>query len=577
MNMGPNTYYVTNFVSELALNGLEDVVISPGSRSTPLALTFAEHPTIKEWIHFDERSAAFFALGLAKKKNKPVALVCTSGTAAANFYPAIVEAHYSRIPLIVLTADRPHELRDNGAPQSIDQIKMYQNYVKYFHEMAIPEASEKMIRYARRQASRAYTIANEANKGVVQLNFPFKDPLIPDLSLNQLWGEENKTVLTHVTSKEEVSAESIVSIVELIKDKKRGVIVCGEIKTEEERLAILKLANQLQVPILADVLSNLRKNEAVNEFVISTYDTILKDDEVKESLRPEFIIRFGSMPVSKPYLQWITDFTPEIHIVVDEDLGFREPTGIETTVVYSEPVKFIEKILASKEEFDFCQKWSRLWMRLDEEVRSILTTTNNELTEGTTALVLAEKSQNGDLIFVGNSMPIRDMDTFYLPANTSVEIIANRGANGIDGVIATAIGVAATDQKLTLLIGDISFLHDYTSLFIARQYNIPIRVVVVNNNGGGIFSFLPQANEKKHFEALFGTPFSPPIEELAKAVGGNYVQPKTVDELSEILAQPIKQIEIVEVITDREENVSWHKRKWQEATKKIKLILKDEE
>lgn len=577
MNMGPNTYYVTNFVSELALNGLEDVVISPGSRSTPLALTFAEHPTIKEWIHFDERSAAFFALGLAKRKNKPVALVCTSGTAAANFYPAIVEAHYSRIPLIVLTADRPHELRDNGAPQSIDQIKMYQNYVKYFHEMAIPEASEKMIRYARRQASRAYTIANEANKGVVQLNFPFKDPLIPDLSLNQLWGEENKTVLTHVTSKEEVSAESIVSIVELIKDKKRGVIVCGEIKTEEERLAILKLANQLQVPILADVLSNLRKNEAVNEFVISTYDTILKDDEVKESLRPEFIIRFGSMPVSKPYLQWITDFTPEIHIVVDEDLGFREPTGIETTVVYSEPVKFIEKILASKEEFDFCQKWSRLWMRLDEEVRSILTTTNNELTEGTTALVLAEKSQNGDLIFVGNSMPIRDMDTFYLPAKTSVEIIANRGANGIDGVIATAIGVAATDQKLTLLIGDISFLHDYTSLFIARQYNIPIRVVVVNNNGGGIFSFLPQANEKKHFEVLFGTPFSPPIEELAKAVGGNYVQPKTVDELSEILAQPIKQIEIVEVITDREENVSWHKRKWQEATKKIKLILKDEE
>lgn len=577
MNMGPNTYYVTNFVSELALNGLEDVVISPGSRSTPLALTFAEHPTIKEWIHFDERSAAFFALGLAKRKNKPVALVCTSGTAAANFYPAIVEAHYSRIPLIVLTADRPHELRDNGAPQSIDQIKMYQNYVKYFHEMAIPEASEKMIRYARRQASRAYTIANEANKGVVQLNFPFKDPLIPDLSLNQLWGEENKTVLTHVTSKEEVSAESIVSIVELIKDKKRGVIVCGEIKTEEERLAILKLANQLQVPILADVLSNLRKNEAVNEFVISTYDTILKDDEVKESLRPEFIIRFGSMPVSKPYLQWITDFTPEIHIVVDEDLGFREPTGIETTVVYSEPVKFIEKILASKEEFDFCQKWSRLWMRLDEEVRSILTTTNNELTEGTTALVLAEKSQNGDLIFVGNSMPIRDMDTFYLPAKTSVEIIANRGANGIDGVIATAIGVAATDQKLTLLIGDISFLHDYTSLFIARQYNIPIRVVVVNNNGGGIFSFLPQANEKKHFEALFGTPFSPPIEKLAKAVGGNYVQPKTVDELSEILAQSIKQIEIVEVITDREENVSWHKRKWQEATKKIKLILKDEE
>src|SRR5690625_3130176 len=212
MNMGQVTYYVTNFVSELALNGLEDVVISPGSRSTPLAMTFFEHPHIKEWVHFDERSSAFFALGLAKEKNKPVALVCTSGTAAANYYPAIVEAHYQRIPLIVLTADRPHELRDNGAPQAIDQIKMYENFTKYFHEMALPESREEMIRYARIQASRAYMMANTRKKGVSHLNFPFRDPLVPNFNFHDLWGQEKTPILNHINGEEQVISNNLLTI-----------------------------------------------------------------------------------------------------------------------------------------------------------------------------------------------------------------------------------------------------------------------------------------------------------------------------------------------------------------------------
>ncbi|MGM8216517.1 2-succinyl-5-enolpyruvyl-6-hydroxy-3-cyclohexene-1-carboxylic-acid synthase [Bacillaceae bacterium W0354] len=574
MNMGDKTYYVTNFVSELAHNGLEDVVISPGSRSTPLAMTFAEHPHVKEWIHFDERSAAFFALGIAKKKNKPVALVCTSGTAATNYYPAIVEAYYSRVPLIVLTADRPHELRDNGAPQAIDQIKMYQNYTKYFHEMALPEASKTMIRYARRQASRAYHIANSSCKGVVHLNFPFRDPLIPDLSLNDLWGETEHLALSHSTTEERVTSVESDAIVQSIKGLSRGLIVCGEIKTEPERKAILSLAEELRIPVLADVLSNLRKSEAVNEYVISTYDTILKDDHLKEILQPEFIIRFGSMPVSKPYLQWITNWTPQVHIVVDENLGFREPAGINTLMVYNETISFVQTLKDCKGNINISDEWTKQWLKFDENVRQVLTTIKDEhLTEGTAALTLSESSGSGDIIFVGSSMPIRDMDTFYLPSQTTVELMANRGVNGIDGVISTAIGVASTNKQTTLMIGDVSFLHDYMGLFIARQYDIPIRIIVMNNNGGGIFSFLPQSTEKKHFEALFGTPFNPPIKKLSEAVDAHYENPKTISQLKEVIQSPIRGIEIIEVVTDREENVVWHREKWEEASKRLKELL----
>jgi len=570
MNMGQVTYYVTNFVSELALNGLEDVVISPGSRSTPLAMTFFEHPHIKEWVHFDERSSAFFALGLAKEKNKPVALVCTSGTAAANYYPAIVEAYYARVPLIVLTADRPHELRDNGAPQAIDQIKMYENFTKYFHEMALPESKEEMIRYARIQASRAYMNANSNRKGVSHLNFPFRDPLIPNFELDNLWGEAKEPILKHINGDEQILPHDVLSIVQSLKNKERGLIVCGEILDEAEQLAILNLSKELNIPILADVISNLRKNKASHPLVISTYDTILKDDLLKEQLRPDFIIRFGSMPVSKSYLQSLQSYPPSLHIVVDNDLGYREPAGINTTLIYSSAESFGKELLKYKPSIDVLEDYTNLWLKMDAAVQNVLKTNEVELTEGTAALALSEASVDGDVLVVGSSMPIRDMDTFYLRSNRDVKLMANRGVNGIDGVVSTAIGIRAAGRKTTLLIGDLSFLHDYTSLFIARQYELSLRIIVINNNGGGIFSFLPQAKEKRQFEALFGTPFSPPIKQLTQAIDATYYEPKTFNEFSDLIQKPIEGIEIIEVITDREENVLWHREKWDQSLREIK-------
>ncbi|WP_279401996.1 2-succinyl-5-enolpyruvyl-6-hydroxy-3-cyclohexene-1-carboxylic-acid synthase [Piscibacillus salipiscarius] len=402
---------------------------------------------------------------MAKKTQKPVALVCTSGTAAANYYPAIVEAYYSRVPLLVLTADRPHELRDNGAPQAIDQIKMYGAYTKYFHEMAVPENTEQMKRYARRQASRSYSIANHPNKGPVQLNFPFKDPLVPDLTLSDLWGSSTQSFVNHITGKEQIDASAASQVLDLLQGQSRGVFVCGELHSDEAKEHLLQLAKKWEVPILADVLSNLRKHPYTNEWVISTYDAILKQEEIRNNLDVDFVIRFGSMPVSKPYMQWITAQRPEVHIVVDENQGYREPTSIETTMVFSEPASLLKQLNEAESLPEIDRKWSNFWFENNQTATEILTLNQDELTEGTAILALSETIQEESVVFVGNSMPIRDLDTFFLNDYKSVQVMSNRGANGIDGVVSSAMGVAATGTPVTLVIGDVSFLHDYTALF----------------------------------------------------------------------------------------------------------------
>ena len=574
MNMGEATRYLTNFVDELARNGLKHVVISPGSRSTPLALTFTEHGDIQEWIHFDERSSAFLALGMAKSTQAPVALLCTSGPAAANYYPAIVEAYYSRVPLIVLTADRPHELRDNGSPQAIDQLKMYGDYVHYFHEMAIPEATPSLINYARRQAARAYGEAKATQAGPVHLNFPFRDPLIPDFSLDNLWGSREKTYVNAMVGRETLADEQIDQLIQDLAPYQKGVIVCGELPADTNVEAIHQLAEQWNVPIFADVLSHVRHGETVNDHVISTYDAILKNETVAAKLQPDWIIRFGAMPVSKPYLKWIQANHLKKHIVVDEASGYREPASIETTMVYSQPNRLVEQLVNTPNKLSGDSDWMNQWKQMNDMAqKEIRTTVNDEqLTEGKVAYELTEAVQPNDVIFVGNSMPIRDLDTFSLTRKENIRIHGNRGANGIDGLIATATGFAATGKSVTLFLGDLSLLHDYTALLIARKHQLNIRVVVVNNNGGGIFSFLPQRTEANHFETLFGTPFDPPIDKLADAVGYTFHQPTTASELQEILKRPNKGLELIEVVTDRDENVHMHRDLWQRIAEHIKGV-----
>jgi 2-succinyl-5-enolpyruvyl-6-hydroxy-3-cyclohexene-1-carboxylate synthase len=568
------TRYTANFVDELSKNGVTDIVISPGSRSTPLAMTIAEHPDIKEWIVIDERSAAFFAMGIAKKTGRAVALVCTSGTAAANYFPAIVEANYSRVPLIVLTADRPHELRDIGAPQAIEQLKLYGDYVKWFQEMALPEASENMLSYVRNKSARAVFMANEGNPGPVQLNFPFRDPLVPDFSIENLWSNQSSDPRNHtVEGKKQLSTNQITSIVEKLKGKGRGLIVCGPQTDQKLAQAVTQVAEAWGLPILADPLSQLRAGEHAKDLIVETYDAIFRDEKLRNKLRPDYIIRFGAMPVSKPYLFYVNENKHIPQLVVENYTGFREPTGNNTEFIFSDAVLFCKSLLTIEYTPEQDKEWLEGWQSMNRIAKKhLLAEDGAEITEGEAVRALVDVIPESSSIYVGNSMAVRDLDTFFFTTPKHLSILANRGANGIDGMVSSGLGAAITGAPVTLVVGDLSFYHDLNALLIAKQYKLNITILLINNNGGGIFSFLPQSQEKKHFEVLFGTPVDIEFKHAVQMYGGMYASAGTEEELKAVLYDSYqhKGLSVVEVKTDRETNTSWHRSKWKAIAEELK-------
>ncbi|MCT2535851.1 2-succinyl-5-enolpyruvyl-6-hydroxy-3-cyclohexene-1-carboxylic-acid synthase [Aquibacillus koreensis] len=571
------TRYVANFVDELYQSGLRDVVISPGSRSTPLAMTFAEHDSIHHWVNMDERSAAFFALGMAKQEKRPVALVCTSGTAAANYYPAIIEAYYSRVPLLILTADRPHELRDVGAPQAINQIHLYGNYVKWFHEMALPDGSDKQFSYVRNKASRAFHTAQQANAGPIHMNFPLREPLVPDFSLPNLWGEKNNGAYqVSIEGTQVIGKQQVQSLIAQLSQHKRGLIVCGPQEDTSLAKAVVQLAESWNIPILADPLSQLRAGDHRKAHIIEGYDAILKSKNIREKLQPDFIIRFGAMPISKPYLLYLQENKEIDHFIVESKQGYREPTGERVQFIYADPHQLCTVL--AKETVTYESPWMETWTEMNNVTKSILTEEDELLTEGIVAKELIDMVPDSSTVYVGNSMPVRDLDTFFMTLDKKIIALGNRGANGIDGITSSALGAAANGNQVSLLIGDLSFFHDTNALLMAKQYQINLTIVLVNNNGGGIFSFLPQANENsEHFEVLFGTPLHIDFKHVINMYGAQYHQPMNLDAYRQSLmdSYAYKGLSVIEVLTDRSENVRWHKQKWQRIEEHLsKIFLK---
>ena len=340
------TAYLASFVDELAQNKVRHAVVSPGSRSTPISLLLAEHPNIEVHINVDERSAAFFALGLAKALREPVAIVCTSGTAAANFFPAIVEAYYARVPLIVLTADRPHELRHVGAPQAIDQIDLYGKHVKWSVEMALPENSVEMMNYVRTIGARAVSLAANQPAGPIHLNFPIREPLLPLMDKAKEY--RSKELLPKVEIDKGIrtlSESQFEALASTLAEAKRGIIVVGELQNGAVREAIVSLAEKLAFPILADPLSLLRSGSHSQTQIIETYDTFLRDDTAKEVLHPDLVLRFGAMPVSKSLLLFLKKHHQAKHLIVDAGAGWREPAGLATNMIYCEENAFCYGVL----------------------------------------------------------------------------------------------------------------------------------------------------------------------------------------------------------------------------------------
>jgi 2-succinyl-5-enolpyruvyl-6-hydroxy-3-cyclohexene-1-carboxylate synthase len=582
------TTYVASFIDELVRVGVTTAVISPGSRSTPMAILMAEHPKMDVYVNIDERSAAFFALGIAKAKKVPVALLCTSGTAAANYYPAIVEASISRVPLLVLTADRPHELRDVGAPQAIDQIHMYGRYVKWFVEMALPEETHEMIKYTRTVAARSVGKALSAPAGPVHLNFPFREPLIPNINADNLWARGNFNDPKHVNV---LIGKAVLDDVhgkymfELFSSFEKGLIICGEHDNEEFADYITEVANLFGFPILADPLSQLRVGSHSKEYIIDCYDTFLRNSNFTSTYKPDVIIRFGAMPVSKALLLYVKANEGCKHIVVDSDGGWREPTLSASEMVYCSEIELCKTLIkfGCKEDRPK-SNWSKNWLQVNELTKSEITSIQQEksLAEGKVVTEIKRLLPSNSILFIGNSMPIRDVDSFFINTEKVIKIMANRGANGIDGTISTALGVSSTtENRLVLVIGDLTFFHDINGLLAAKQYSIPITIVLINNNGGGIFSFLPQAKEEKHFETLFGTPVDLDFEHTVKMYGGTFTRIDSWQsfELAFKLANETQGLSVIEVPSVREENVKIHRTLWNRVSQEISnfIIKSDKE
>jgi 2-succinyl-5-enolpyruvyl-6-hydroxy-3-cyclohexene-1-carboxylate synthase len=572
------TAYLAAFVAELVQTGIKDVVVSPGSRSTPMAMVMAEHPEINIHIHVDERSAAFFALGIAKVTNKPVAILCTSGTAAANYFPAIIEARYSRVPLLVLTADRPHELREVGAPQAIDQIHLYGQHVKWFADMALPESSTEIIRYARTVGARAAAIASQAPAGPVHLNFPFREPLIPKLDEDIFQLEERPMGYVKVRNGEITIHEDELKEISLkLNGYNNGIIVCGNIADDRFAQAVTDLSEMLKFPILADPLSQLRSGQHHLENIVETYDTFLRNEDAKVYLKPDVILRFGAMPLSKALTIFLKENHQAEQFVIDGAGGWRDPSSLSTEMIYCNETFFCEKVVAFSEtrtSGEFLEKWLAVNDLTKENMALIKD--SQQLSEGRLFYELADMLPEGATLFVGNSMPIRDLDSFFHNNSKSIKVIANRGANGIDGTVSTAIGASLYSQPLYLVLGDLTFFHDLNGLIASKLYNIDVKIIVVNNNGGGIFSFLPQSEHPKHFELLFGTPLNLDFEHAVKMFNGNFTRIKDWEHLQELmnLSTEVKGLNVYEVVTNRESNLVEHRDFWRIVSEEISNFVK---
>ncbi len=583
--------YVGAFIDELQRIGCTNIVICPGSRSTPLALVSAQHPGLRVWMHVDERSAAFFALGMAKRLRQPVALLCTSGTAAANFFPAIVEAKLTHIPLLVLTADRPHELRENGAPQAIDQNRLYGTHVKWFVEVALPEGTNSALRYIRTLADRTAALAQAVPAGPVHLNFPLREPLtpaaLPEQSLppeeqrdpTAWYGRPNNIPYIGVDDAPLASTASVTlkRVAEQLSSTTRGLIVVGAQDDAEISGPLLSLAQQLGYPILADPLSQLRTGQDDQSAIVTAYDGFLRSETFSSCMQPEVVLRFGAMPTSKPLLLYLKRYASCPQIVIDGNGEWQEPTQLASQMIHAQPAAFcrdLHTILVGGRDSAKSgspSAWLSTWLESDRITRETLQATLQDfspLFEGRVFRELAELLPENTTLFAGNSMPIRDLDTFFWKTQKKMRLLGNRGANGIDGIVSTALGISAASQRdehTVLVIGDLSFYHDLNGLLAAKLHRLNLTVILVNNDGGGIFSFLPQAAYPEHFESVFGTPIDLDFVPIVQAYGGHFQRLPDWQTFREAVGHSITSggLSVLEVRTERESNVTLHRHLWQ--------------
>jgi len=524
------------FADELVRCGVTDVCTSPGSRSTPLVAALTRDGRLRATSHVDERCAAFFALGAAKATGRPVVLACTSGTAAANYLPAVVEAHEAGVALLVLTADRPPELRGVGAGQAIDQIGLYGRSVRWFVEVGNHPATAERVRWMRMLACRAVGATTATRPGPVHLNFPLREPLVaPALGPDPAPGRPDGAPWIDV-----VAPPSRTPVA--LERGRRGVVIAGAGCDPR----VVDVAQRAGWPVLADPLSGGRRGDAA----VAHYDALLRDAAFVAAHRPDVVLRAGDLPTSKPMRAWLAGLEDAEHV------AFAPPS------VWSDPDATLSRLLHGRLESlpEAEDGWLDAWRAADARVaQAFEEVLGDDLGEPQIARSLVATLPADATLVVASSMPVRDVESFAPVRADPPRVLSNRGANGIDGTVSTAYGVASvSDGPVVLLIGDVALLHDAGGLLAGRRLGLDLDIVLINNDGGGIFEFLPVAGEHDFFEEHVATPHGVDFAHLAAFYGCAYGR---VEDLAAVgAALGGRGTRIVEVRTDRAENLALHRR-----------------
>ncbi|MES2693364.1 MAG: 2-succinyl-5-enolpyruvyl-6-hydroxy-3-cyclohexene-1-carboxylic-acid synthase [Verrucomicrobiota bacterium] len=557
-----NSLWASVLVETLARAGVTRAVVSPGSRSTPLTFAFAAHSEIEAIPVLDERSAAFFALGLAKLRQQPVVLVCTSGTATANYLPAIVEASESGVPLLVLTADRPPEMRACASGQTIDQLKLYGGYVNFFHELGLPAPSLVALRYLRQTVLHALSRTRMPFAGPVHVNIPFRDPLPP--IANPAIATAVKDVdwalfFSHI----ETATPQLASVAEpLLRPDVHGIIVVGPVQPanpDEFVASVAEVGRRLGWPVLSDGLSPVRNHKETVPNLVTTYDAVLRNPAVAERLKPEVVLCIGDWPTSKVLRTWLQASDAETWLISSRP-GNRDALHGRTRQVTMEVATLATLLPEALDE----NGYTKMWLRYEERARTALDAkleATTHLFEGRVSWMLAKHLPEDTPLYIASSMPVRDMEYFWPPNTRRIQPHVNRGANGIDGTLSTALGVAhAAGRPSVLLTGDLALLHDTNGFLLKAKFGGSLTIILINNRGGGIFEHLPVAQFDPPFEEFFATPQEVDFGRLCSAYEIEHVEVYDWGHFIDYMENlPAHGMRVLELRTDRKRDAALRK------------------
>ncbi|HEY7107434.1 MAG TPA: 2-succinyl-5-enolpyruvyl-6-hydroxy-3-cyclohexene-1-carboxylic-acid synthase [Acidimicrobiia bacterium] len=562
MSRDATTAFARTLVDEWVRNGVTDACLAPGSRCAPLALALSGDGRVRLHVHLDERSASFFALGLGKAMGRPPVLLCTSGTAAANFHPAVLEAHHAHVPLVVCTADRPPELRDTGAGQTVDQQNLYGGAVRWFCDPGVPEDGDGVGAFWRATAARTVAEALGPPAGPVQLNLPFREPLVPTgAPLVDAPGRSGgRPWVARAPGTRGPSDGMREALTTLVRSRSRGLVLAGW-GSAVRPPTLLAFADATGWPVLADPISNLRVPGTV-----SAYDPLLRVEQFARSHRPDVVLRVGGPTSNKLTMQWLDDDIGQL--LVDPDGQWLDPHHAVSGRMLADAEPLLAALVPDVRGMPRDEDWGRSWRAAEATARRAIDELLDgwdEPFEGRIARDVAAAVPSGGTLVVASSMPVRDVESFAAPRD-GVRILSNRGVNGIDGFVSTVLGVAAANgtAPTVALVGDLCFLHDANGLLGARARGVDATFVVVDNDGGGIFSFLPQSALPEHFERLFGTPHG---IDLASLVSVHAVPVEEVAKAGDVVPAVARSIgaggvRVVLVRTDRATNVTRHREVW---------------